>query len=105
MRKDDSSEKNNHKKGNHNHHKYEMHGEEQHLHHKMESKREKSKPYPTPAHHDHHAHMVSDFRKRFWISLIITFPILALSPMIQKFLGLKETIRFAGDSYLLFVLY
>lgn len=54
------------------------------------------------AHHDHHAHMVADFRKRFWLSLIITVPILILSPMIQHFLGLGESIRFFGDQYVLF---
>ena len=53
-------------------------------------------------HTGHHAHMVADFRKRFWISCILTFPILILSPMIQEFFGLGETIRFAGDIYLLF---
>ena len=55
-------------------------------------------------HHDHHAHMVADFRKRFWISLIITVPILVLSPMIQEFLGIRESIRFTGDLYVLFAL-
>lgn len=56
------------------------------------------------AHHNHHEHMVSDFKRRFWISLIITVPILALSPMIQEFLGLRETLKFTGDSYILFAL-
>lgn len=46
--------------------------------------------------------MVADFRKRFWISLIATVPILLLSPMIQTFLGLGASLRFAGDLYLLF---
>ena len=55
-------------------------------------------------HEGHHAHMVADFRKRFWISLIVTVPILALSPMIQKFVGLRETIQFTGDLYILFLL-
>ena len=55
-------------------------------------------------HGDHHAHMVADFRKRFWIALIITIPVLVLSPMMQRFLGLGETIRFTGDLYVLFVL-
>jgi Cu2+-exporting ATPase len=36
-----------------------------------------------PAHHADHADMAADFRKRFWISLIVTLPILALSPMFQ----------------------
>ena len=56
------------------------------------------------AHHNHHEHMVSDFKRRFWISLIITVPILALSPMIQEFLGLREPLKFTGDSYVLFAL-
>lgn len=54
--------------------------------------------------HDHHSHMIADFQKRFWISLVLTVPILILSPVIQKFLGLGETLRFSGDSYLLFAL-
>ncbi|MEC4685567.1 MAG: heavy metal translocating P-type ATPase [Nitrospirota bacterium] len=53
-------------------------------------------------HKDHHAHMVADFRKRFWISLIVTIPILMLSPLVQEFIGLGESIRFPGDMYLLF---
>lgn len=40
----------------------------------------------------HHAHMVRDFRKRFWISLVLTIPILVLSPLIQSFLGLAAEI-------------
>ena len=53
-------------------------------------------------HQAHHAHMVADFKKRFWISLAFTLPILILSPMIQKFLNIKEAIRFTGDIYILF---
>ncbi len=53
-------------------------------------------------HADHHAHMVADFRKRFWISMIVTVPVLALSPLIQRVAGLGESLRFAGDLYILF---
>ena len=53
-------------------------------------------------HSSHHAYMVADFRKRFWISIILTAPILILSPMIQKFIGLGESIRFTGDFHALF---
>lgn len=53
-------------------------------------------------HVSHHAHMVADFRKRFWVSLVLTAPILALSPLIQRLLGLQESISFTGDGYLLF---
>lgn len=51
-------------------------------------------------HHDHHAMMIEDFKRRFFFSLILTVPILILSPMIQMFLGVDWS--FAGDSYLLF---
>jgi len=46
--------------------------------------------------------MIADFRRRFWLSLALTLPILALSPMIQGFLGLTEILAFPGDRYLLF---
>lgn len=55
-----------------------------------------------PAEGDHHAHMAADFRTRFWISLALTLPILALSPMLQSLVGLREAIRFPGDVYVLF---
>ncbi len=51
-------------------------------------------------HHDHHAHMIDDFRKRFWISLVLTLPILVLAPMIQELLGYE--LRFPGDRYVQF---
>lgn len=57
-----------------------------------------------PAHgemgHDHHRMMIADFRKRFWVSLILTIPILLLSPMIQKWLGVNW--EFTGSRYILF---
>jgi len=54
------------------------------------------------SHADHHAHMATDFRNRFWISLVLTLPILLLSPLLQKLVGLQEAIRFSGDLYVLF---
>jgi Cu2+-exporting ATPase len=53
-------------------------------------------------HQDHHALMAADFRKRFWISLVLTLPILALSPLLQSLVGLRETVAFPGDRYVLF---
>lgn len=55
-------------------------------------------------HTGHHAGMVADFRKRFWISLVITLPIIVLSPMLQNLVGIGEAIRFPGDLYVLFSL-
>jgi len=54
--------------------------------------------------HEHHVMMMADFRKRFWVSLIFTVPILILSPLVQGFLGLEGIISFPGDSYVLFAL-
>ena len=53
-------------------------------------------------HHDDHAHMAADFQKRFWIALVLTVPILVLSPMLQMLVGLRQAIGFPGDSYVLF---
>ncbi|MFN2364052.1 MAG: copper-translocating P-type ATPase, partial [Halarsenatibacteraceae bacterium] len=49
-----------------------------------------------------HQKMLEDFKNRFKISLLITVPILVLSPMIQGFLG--YSLEFAGSKYLLFLL-
>lgn len=80
-----NQEKEQHLPSNHNHH------EHSHDHSSHEG-------------HDHHDHgdMVEDFKKRFFISLIFTIPILVLSPMIQEFMGVDW--RFANDQYILFVL-
>jgi len=51
---------------------------------------------------DHHAAMLQDFKRRFFVSLLITVPVLALSPMIQTFFGFD--LVFPGSSYLLFAL-
>jgi Cu2+-exporting ATPase len=45
--------------------------------------------------------MVEDFRRRFWVSLVATVPILALSPMIQQWLGVAAAWTFPGDAWLL----
>ena len=50
--------------------------------------------------HDHH-HMIIDFKRRFWICLILTVPILILSPHIQHIFGVHEVLRIAGDTYIL----
>ncbi|SCZ59041.1 copper-translocating P-type ATPase [Thiohalomonas denitrificans] len=55
-------------------------------------------------HQAHHAAMIADYRRRFWFSLALTVPILALSPMIRSFLGLEDLLRFPGDALVLFLL-
>ncbi len=62
----------------------------EHEHHKAE-------------HHDHHARMEQDMRRRFWVSLVITIPVLILSPTIQNWFGFSLP-EFVGTKYLLFLL-
>jgi len=54
--------------------------------------------------HGGHENMIADFKKRFYISLISTLPIILLTPMIQHWLGLGEKLKFTSDSYVLFAL-
>ena len=89
---------------------------EDHHHHRHDSE---TTAAPTPTHHGakatatdrhgahgghDHAATIADFKRRFWVSLVLTVPILLLSPMIQDFLGLREALRFAGSGFLLFAL-
>lgn len=46
--------------------------------------------------------MVADFRRRFWVSLVLSIPVIVLAPMIQNALGLRDLLRFPGDSYVQF---
>ena len=52
--------------------------------------------------HAGHTHMVAEFRRRFWISLALTVPVLALAPLIQRLLGLQEVLAFPGDRWVQF---
>ncbi|GAB4298223.1 MAG: heavy metal translocating P-type ATPase [Ignavibacteriaceae bacterium] len=84
-----------------------QHHDHHHQDHKIDHAEHAKHKMSGHNHHDHsghHRHMIDDFRKRFWISLVATVPILILSPMIQHFLGLREAISFTGEAYLLFVL-
>ncbi len=50
----------------------------------------------------HHRHMMEDFRKRFIVSMILTVPILVLSPSIQSFFGFSFV--FTGSDLILLAL-
>lgn len=52
--------------------------------------------------HRHHAGMIEDFKKRFYVVSALTLPILALSPMIQHWLNVQW--EFMGSSYILMLL-
>jgi len=53
-------------------------------------------------HSSHHRMMIRDFRKRFFVSLGLTVPILILSPTVQGILG--YSLSFPFSRYLLFAL-
>ncbi|MFO8069859.1 MAG: heavy metal translocating P-type ATPase [Alkalibacterium sp.] len=53
-------------------------------------------------HQDHHAHMVEDFKKRFWVSLVVSVPIAILAPMLQHLFGFD--VSFPGSDLVLFAL-
>src|SRR5690625_693952 len=87
-------------KNRHNEHEHHNHQDHQHVH-EDEIHIHEEHDQNGQVGHDH-GDMVEDFKKRFFISLIVTIPILALSPMIQDFIGVDW--RFANDQYILFVL-
>lgn len=49
--------------------------------------------------HNHHAMMIDDFKKRFYIVMVLTVPIMLLSTMIQHWLGVNW--QFPGSKYVL----
>ncbi|WP_017796835.1 copper-translocating P-type ATPase [Oceanobacillus kimchii] len=54
------------------------------------------------SHDSHHEHMIADFKRRFFISLILAIPVIILSDMIQMFFG--YTLSFYGDHWVEFIL-
>jgi Cu2+-exporting ATPase len=78
-------------------HAHHHHGHQQSNHH------EKTKQSDTKPLHDEHAgHHTHDFLRRFWICVILTIPVLALSHMIQQWFGFHFS--FDGDKWLLLLL-
>ena len=72
------------------------HTSQQHAHHHMDS------PAGHEGHDKHAGHNVADFWQRFIVCLIVSVPVLALSPMIQHLLGFE--LAFRGDRYVLALL-
>lgn len=98
-------------KHNHHHNEHMEHHSHSEMHHSEHSGKvsdktmnHKKQKHSGHSHSEHEGHTIEGFRKRFWISIAFTIPILILSPMIQHFLGLKEALRFNGDVFVLFAL-
>ncbi|SEO61044.1 copper-translocating P-type ATPase [Mucilaginibacter sp. OK283] len=68
-------------------------------HHKMHDRHDQ---HMGMSEHDHHAMMIADFKKRFYVVLALTVPIMLLSTMIEHFMGVSW--QFKGSSYILFAL-
>ena len=43
--------------------------------------------------------MVADYQRRFWVSLVLTIPVLILSPMVRDFAGQGMTPLFAAEEW------
>lgn len=71
---------------------------EHHNHHHHHHSNDKN----SDSHDKHAGHNVSDFWKRFIICTIISIPVLALSHMVQQWLGFE--LAFPGDKYVLAIL-
>lgn len=76
-------------------------GHDEHSAHKM---RDEHGEHSNGGHNQqsHHRMMIKDFKKRFWVSLILTIPVLLLSTMIQTLLGIRDTLQFNQEDYLIF---
>ncbi len=46
--------------------------------------------------HGHQAHTVAELRRRFWVSLALSVPVLALAPHVQDLLGGRQAWAFPG---------
>ncbi|MFB1049408.1 copper-translocating P-type ATPase [Paraliobacillus sp. JSM ZJ581] len=90
--------KNEHDKKHHQEQSHEPHHNENHDNHTHPDQED----HEHNAHGHDHGHMIADFKKRFYISIVVTIPILLLSPMIQEFFNFELT--FPGAKYVLFVL-
>lgn len=73
-----------------------------HIHHPPAAQKGAKESAQHEGHGGHdHVGMIVDYRRRFWVVLVATAPILALAPMIQGWLGLADALRFPGDRYVL----
>ncbi|HYM93355.1 MAG TPA: copper-translocating P-type ATPase [Chitinophagaceae bacterium] len=73
-----------------------------HAGHNMANMQHGTNPPMGMAGHNHHAMMIADFKKRFYVVLVLTIPVMFLSEMIQHWLGVHW--QFAASEYILFAL-
>ncbi len=76
-----------HAGGQHDHGEHGEHGEHDHGEHD---------------HGAHHAQMIADFRRRFWVALVLTVPIVLTAPLVQRVF--RFTFTLPGDPWTRWVL-
>ena len=76
----------------HQHHDHDHNSHDHHSHHADHS----------DSHDKHAGHSVTMFRDKFWLSLLMTLPVLAYSEMIQKWFHFSSP-EFFGSQYLPFI--
>jgi P-type Cu2+ transporter len=89
-----------HQKKQEDHHHPHKHNQHDHNMHNVPHK----EGIVTGHHRGHHEVMLADYRKRFWVSLILTIPVFLLSTMVQELLGRGTNLQFPGDLYILFLI-
>ena len=72
--------------------------------HPPPDKRHPPTPANAPAQGHDHGGMIAEYRRRFWVSLVLTLPILALSHGFWELFGLATPVRFAGIDIAAFAL-
>lgn len=71
-----------------------------HNHHHSKNNHDRSNGHGDQDHSEPHEMMIRDFKIRFFVSLILSIPVLLFSPMIQSFFGFE--LAFHGKSYVIF---
>ncbi|SDI91350.1 copper-translocating P-type ATPase [Natribacillus halophilus] len=100
------SDKDHHEQGHHHHNEHDHHAhhdESHHEHHEHHGHDDHAHHGGHGGHsgHGHHGHgdhgdMMADFKKRFFVTVILAIPIVILSDMIQMFFN--YTVAFPGDT-------
>jgi len=89
-------------KENHKPHDHEAHSHHDHNDHESHHGSHNHEDHDDHSNHGHgghdHGDMVTEFRNKFFVILVITIPIMLLSPMIQDFMGVDWS--FTGDIYI-----
>lgn len=86
----------------HEHHSHSVEGKTNDAHSTHAAMKEQGHEGHGQGGHAHHAGMIDEFKRRFYVALVLTIPIMALSPMIQHWLNLDW--NFPGSGYVLLAL-